>query len=279
MKWLRRHPAKKLIDRDDPAAFLSFAADVLRTSYSQRFQDLFGLWESDFALGGYFVEFGALNGRDFSNSYLMEQLGWRGVVAEPHPHYTEALLKNRRCTISTKCVADRTGDTVTFHMVQGRPALSTIEGFGTSDQRSHFREDYIAHEVETISLNDLLDDASAPDLIDFMSIDTEGSEVMILSAFDFARHPVRAISVEHNDAQRDELYALLTAQGYRRKWPELSGHDDWYVREDLELSDRHPARRDAFVAAAADVKPFKNRFNVREQMLTELRGGGERAKD
>jgi hypothetical protein len=112
-----------------------------------------------------------------------------------------------------------------------------------------------------------------------MSIDTEGSEVMILSAFDFARHPVRAISVEHNDAQRDELYALLTAQGYRRKWPELSGHDDWYVREDLELSDRHPARRDAFVAAAADVKPFKNRFNVREQMLTELRGGGERAKD
>jgi FkbM family methyltransferase len=272
MKWPRRHAARNLIDRDDPAAFLDFAADVLRSSYSQRFQDLFGLWESDFALGGYFVEFGALNGRDFSNSYLMEQLGWRGVVAEPHPHYTEALHKNRRCTISTKCVADRTGDTVTFHMVQGRPALSTIEGFGTSDQRSHFREDYIAHDVDTISLNDLLEDAAAPDLIDFLSIDTEGSEVMILGAFDFNRHPVRAISVEHNDAQREELYALLTSQGYRRKWPELSGHDDWYVREDLELPDRHPPRLDAFVEAVAGVKPFKNRYNVREKILTDLRG-------
>jgi FkbM family methyltransferase len=269
--WPRRRRAGTLIDRDDPDAFLDFAAAVLRSSYSQRFQDLFGLWESDFARRGYFVEFGALNGRDFSNSYLMEQLGWDGVIAEPHPNYTEAIHRNRTCTISTKCVADRTGDTVTFHLVQGRPALSTIEGFGTADERSHFREDYIAHEVETITLNDLLDDSSAPELIDFLSIDTEGSEVMILGAFDFARHPIRAISVEHNDAQRDELYTLLTAQGYRRKWPELSGHDDWYGREDLQLPDRHLDRLDAFVAALAGVKPFKNRLQVREQTLAELR--------
>jgi len=87
-------------------------------------------------------------------------------------------------------------------------------------------------QVSTVSLNDLRLQGSAPQRIDYMSIDTEGSELVILEAFDFDRWDVRSISVEHNwTPQRDELHALLTAQGYRRRWPELSRFDDWYVRD------------------------------------------------
>lgn len=267
--WRRQRPAR--LDPESPSDFLDFASAALRSSYGQRFQDLFGLWENGFARDGYFVEFGALSGLAFSNTYLLERIGWDGVVAEPHPAYEKRVRKNRTCHVSTKCVLDRTGDTVTFHAVQGRPALSTVEGFGTDDIRSKFREHYKSHDVETITLADLLDEAGAPRVVDFLSIDTEGSEVVILSAYDFESRPIRAISVEHNDRHRDELYELLTSRGFRRKFPELSGHDDWYVHTALELPARDSAQREELLAATAVVMPFEKQYEHRVQLLASLR--------
>ena len=82
-----------------------------------------------------------------------------------------------------------------------------------------------------MSLNDLLAHWDAPRRIDYPSIDTEGSELDILTAFDFDAWDVRLITVEHNHGpQRQGLIELLTAKGYRRKFKHLSGVDDWYVK-------------------------------------------------
>ncbi|HET7735556.1 MAG TPA: FkbM family methyltransferase [Nocardioidaceae bacterium] len=256
-------------ERDDKAAFLSFAAQLLPVSYAQRLQDLWALWESEAVGNGWFVEFGALNGRDFSNTYLLEQLGWSGVVAEPNPGYSDQVRRNRRCYVSTKCVFDKTGETVTFHAVKGRPALSTIEGFGTTDERSDFREEYVAHDVETITLEDLLIEAGAPAELDFLSIDTEGSELPILQAFDFDRFRFRCIAVEHNDVQREALYDLLTSKGYRRKWEDLSGHDDWYVHESAYPHWR-PIDVRALTGRLVDVDPFERMYDQRRDLVAEF---------
>jgi FkbM family methyltransferase len=258
------------VDREDREAFLAFAQLILPHSYSQRLQDLWALWESGFSTDGYFVEFGALNGRDFSNSYLAEQLGWTGVVAEPHPNYEKHIRAHRNCTISTKCVFDKTGELVEFHAVQGRPALSTVGGFGTDDSRSQLREEFVTHQVETITLADLLEEAHAPEVVDYLSIDTEGSELVILRAYDFAARPIRLITVEHNDAHRDELYDFLTSQGYRRKWPDLSGHDDWYVHESA-FPDWSAERLPRLLETAFRVEPFKNNYPVRERLVDDFR--------
>lgn len=261
------------IDRDDRDAFLDFASRLLPTSYSQRFQDIWALWETGLRRNGYFVEFGALNGKGFSNTYLLEQLGWNGVVAEPHPDYAEEIPKHRKCTISTKCVFDTTGDTVTFHAVKGRPALSSIEGFGGEDSRAHFREDYVAHDVETITLADLLTESGAPTEVDYLSIDTEGSELRILEAFDFDKFHIRCISVEHNDVQREALHDLLTSKGYRRKWDDMSGHDDWYVHESA-YPDWSAEGQTAVLEAAVQVEPFEPRYEDRRDLLTEMLPAG-----
>jgi len=254
-------------ERDDKEAFLGYAAQILPASYSQRLQDVWALWESGGAGKGWFVEFGALNGRDFSNTYLLEQLGWEGVVAEPNPSYAEQVHRNRRCHVSTKCVFDKTGETVTFHAVKGRPALSTIEGFGTTDERSDFREEYVSHDVETITLEDLLVEAGAPTELDFLSIDTEGSELPILQAFDFDRFRFRCIAVEHNEVQREALYELLTSKGYRRKWEDLSGHDDWYVHESAYPHWR-PVDLKALTGRLVDVEPFERMYDERRTLLS-----------
>lgn len=258
--------AARRVGANDRSAFLDFARRALPHSYAQRFQDLFALWQSGGACDGWFVEFGAVSGVGQSNTYLLERLGWDGVVAEPHPAHANDLRRNRVCAVSTKCVLDATGDTVKFHAVVDRPALSTVAGHGEDDMHADRRADHVEHRVETITLTDLLAEAGAPPVIDFLSIDTEGSELRILQAHDFSRYTFRCIVVEHNDVHRKALWDLLTSKGFRRLWPDLSGHDDWYV-----LPDAYPAwTRDGIEEAlglVAQVEPFAAGYDDRVRTM------------
>ena len=85
--------------------------------------------------------------------------------------------------------------------------------------------------VETISLVDLLKKYNAPKHIDYLSIDTEGSEFDILENFDFNTYSFSVITCEHNyTPMRDKIYDLLTSKGYERKLTEVSRWDDWYIK-------------------------------------------------
>src|SRR5436189_1252600 len=66
------------------AAFLSYAATNAHRSHAQLFQDLFVLETVKEKRDGFFVEFGATNGVDLSNTALLERdYGWKGILAEP----------------------------------------------------------------------------------------------------------------------------------------------------------------------------------------------------
>lgn len=246
--------------------FVRLCADLAPFSYGQNFQDIFALWANRMRREGWFVEFGALGGINVSNSYLLERLGWSGVVAEPHPGFRDQLTQNRRCHISTDCVWTTTGETVTFQAVKGRPALSTIAGLDYDDVQSRrgARDNCVLHEVPTISLLDLLRSCDAPPEIDFLSIDTEGSELPILTAFDFSAYRFGAIVVEHGySSQRDPIHVLLAGHGYVRVWTEVSDHDDWYV---------HASRWEAAPADPNDIAALTAHFAAAEPTS----GTGER---
>jgi FkbM family methyltransferase len=228
-----RYLKKSAAGKDDFQLFLATVSAHAPKSKGQLFQDLWAWWESDCRTGGYFIEFGAANGVHLSNTYFLEkEMGWNGILAEPHPDFQESVRKNRSCFISRKCVYSRSGETVSF-LAAKAGEYARIENIRPDDthEAKGLRTDGRKVEVETISLNDLLDEAKAPPEIDYMSVDTEGSEYEILSAFDFSRRSIRCISVEHNSSPaRKLLFDLLTANGYRRKWETFSAFDDWYVR-------------------------------------------------
>lgn len=82
-----------------------------------------------------------------------------------------------------------------------------------------------------MSLNDLLEQNNAPEVIDFISLDTEGSEFSILNGLDFDKYTFRVMSVEHNhEPQREDVHALLSSKGYTRVCQAVSRVDDWYVK-------------------------------------------------
>jgi FkbM family methyltransferase len=214
--------------------FMAFALPQARRSHAQLFQDLWVVWETGHLEGGCFVEFGACDGAFLSNSLLLERaFGWRGVVAEPNPVYHDALVANRDCVVDRRCVWSRSGQTVKFRAV-GEPEYSAMADVDPDDhhERSGRRDRFDLIEVETVSLADLLVEASLPKRIDYLSLDTEGSEFDILEAFDFDAFDVRLITVEHNyTKRRADIEALLVSKGFRRRFPGMTRWDDWYVSE------------------------------------------------
>lgn len=215
------------IGRDFPPGLL---AEYLPKSRSQIRQDLFVLGRLGFPRGGFFVEFGATDGVGLSNSYLLEtEFGWDGIVAEPARMWTNALRDNRLCAVDTRCVWSQSGKKLLFRETTVGE-LSTLDIFAASDSHAEARERGRAYEVETVSLLDLLVQHSAPEMIDYLSMDTEGSELEILESFDFSRYSFRVITVEHNfTSQRPKIRKLLERHGYARVHEEVSQIDDWYV--------------------------------------------------
>lgn len=200
-------------------------------SRSQLGQDLWILKKLNWIHNGYFVEFGATDGVLLNNTWLLEKhFGWDGICAEPNPKFLKNLKTNRNCNISEKCVFSTTNERVEFVLAD---AYGGIKDFGDDDSHKEKRDAYVNNgqtiEVETISLVDLLKKYNAPFEIDYLSIDTEGSEFEILNAFDWEAYSIKCITVEHNYTKiRQEIRDLLTTKGYiceEAKW------DDWYFKK------------------------------------------------
>lgn len=214
-----------------PESIHPILMDLASDSHSQLLQDLFVVSElGELRNRGTFIEFGATNGVDLSNSWLLEKkLGWLGVLAEPARCWHESLRKNRQSKIETQCVWSKTGETLTFNETD-QPELSSLSKYADGDIHSNDRISGKNYTVSTISLNDLFIKHQLPHCVDYLSIDTEGSEFEILEALDFKKFSFRVITCEHNYShRRDQIYNLLVRHGYKRKYTELSLFDDWYI--------------------------------------------------
>jgi FkbM family methyltransferase len=216
--------------------------DALPQSRAQLRQDLFALSELGFKRDGYFVEFGAASGVALSNTYLLErEYGWTGILAEPGRNWHRALTANRKCIVDFDCVWSVSGETLAFNESE-TGEFSTIDRFRRDGKHLLNRKAGDRYQVTTISLNDLLARYGAPSNIDYLSVDTEGSEYDILSHVDFSRYMFRVITCEHNfTGNRDKIHDLLTRHGYVRKLEPLSKFDDWYVAGEALRRERDPA--------------------------------------
>lgn len=213
-----------------PPALAGQTLALLKDSPAQLRQDLFVLTQLGFKQRGFFVEFGAADGFNLSNSWLLEKrFGWKGILSEPARCWHENIARHRSCHIDHRCVWRRTGDTLDFSEVA---EMSTVTGYGQDDAHYQLRQKAVKYPVSTISLMDLMAEYGAPPDPDYLSIDTEGTEFDILSHFDFARYPFKVVTCEHNfTPMRERLHELLTSAGYVRKCEKISQFDDWYVRE------------------------------------------------
>lgn len=204
--------------------------EAKKNSVSQLGQDVWVLERTGFKKNGFFVEFGATDGVLLSNSWMLEKFfDWQGICAEPNPDFYARLLKNRNCKVSNQYIGAITGEKIDFVLADVFGGSAEFIG---CDHHKEKREAYLKAgktiALDSISLNDFLVFHCAPKDIDYISIDTEGSEYSILKNFPFERWNVKLFTIEHNFTnQRDFIFSLMQKHGYIRT---ESQWDDWYEK-------------------------------------------------
>lgn len=195
-------------------------------SYSQLSQDLKVLDYYSYKKNGIFIEIGANDGITLSNTFLLEkEYGWTGLCIEPIPEKFELLKKNRSNSICIdKAVYNIGGIKVEFSDADLYSGITKHIDTHNIDGKNGKKII-----VETVNFNDLLNMYNFPSFIDYLSIDTEGTEYDILNSIDFNKYSFGIIHVEHNfvEPRRTEIRKLLIEKKYKyqgeNKW------DDIYV--------------------------------------------------
>jgi FkbM family methyltransferase len=175
---------------------------------------------------GYYVELGANDGRLSSNTLYYEQFrNWRGVLIEPAPNLYLECRKNRSAEnqiVCAACVAfDYKGDFVKIIYSNSMSVALNVEtdvadGMAHAELGRQFLQPWetvFSFGAVARTLSSILGEASAPHVIDFLSLDVEGSELEVLKGVDHEAFKFRYMLVECRDIER--LRSYLEPLGYR----------------------------------------------------------------
>jgi FkbM family methyltransferase len=170
---------------------------------------------------GFFVELGACDGIEYSNTLFFEkQLGWKGICIEPNDEYYSKLLKNRSSMNVNELAFSEAGHEVDFSCSEAASGI-VDENIGPFT-----RKDKLVKK-KTTTLGAILDACRAPSIMDYLSLDVEGQEYNILKTFPFDKYKFRCMTVEHNaphigNTQQMLIRNILESNGYRF----VKGNDD-----------------------------------------------------
>jgi len=230
-----------LIDKDKQLLidFIKFIKVNKKKIRSQLYQDIFASFVVNDKFNKSYLEFGATNGIDLSNTYILEnEFSWSGSLAEPDQNWIDDLRKNRpNSNIISKCIWSTSGKKLNFFS-SNTHVLSSLDDFKYSDINSmpgntaaRVKEGK-NYQVETISLNDVIFNYFDGKTPSYISIDTEGSEFEILNSFDFTKYQPIIFTIEHNftDLQK-KIDDLMKKNNYLRIFRDLTLFDAWYVHK------------------------------------------------
>ncbi|WP_026606526.1 FkbM family methyltransferase [Methylocapsa acidiphila] len=170
---------------------------------------------------GFFLEIGGGDGKYLSNTLILEaDFRWRGILAEPTGAF-EAMVRNRPHAICDRVAIAGTRKTVRLFEIMdkgqallnpdvaGANTLLSVIDEAKAEQPSDGIPDWAtitnSYLVETITLDDLLTKHNAPPIVDYFSLDVEGSEYDILENFPFNKWRFNCINVERPSMELNKL--------------------------------------------------------------------------
>ena len=164
---------------------------------------------------GFFVDVGCFHPKKYNNTWRLYKRGWRGINIDVDSIKVEGFNIVRRQDTNITCAVSDSAGEVTFYS-------SGFYSLGNSLD-SHFGEGkpgYMKKTVKSDTLTAIIDGTSYKNRqIDFLSVDVEGHDAVVLKSLDFDRYAPRMIAVEAHRALfteivETELYQFLMEKGY-----------------------------------------------------------------
>lgn len=180
---------------------------------------------------GFFLEIGAHHPEKLSNTYTLEAAaGWNGVSIEPFPVGDWSVRRSHLVQVAVGLDGGQCQFYAPGHELGGIKDYLCLERVQHEAPASEQKETV----VKTASIASILREAQpggkpVPKVIHYLSIDTEGSELDILTSFPFSTYKVLTMTVEHNlqEPRRTLMRQFLHSHGYA---VDVSvEHDDFFV--------------------------------------------------
>jgi FkbM family methyltransferase len=143
-----------------------------------------------------YIELGGYDGKTESNSRFFDVcLGWEGLLIEPNPTTYGKLLQNRphlhHVSYAASCSEEeaKANKTILFHAL---PFANAAQADVTNNYAQHEPKASVPCGPLKPVIQDLLGDH-----VDFMSLDVENVEHMVLSNIDFSKIQIDVMIVEN----------------------------------------------------------------------------------
>lgn len=179
---------------------------------------------------GFFVDLAANDAVHVSNTLMLERdFAWNGICIEPNTQYLYS-LSNRKCRVAAAAVGSPRDSNVKFAL---RNELGGIVG-NEFDNKDASKARSV--ELHTVPLGDLLKAMDAPKQMDYLSLDVEGAESIVMQNFPWDTYTFAVITVERPKA---DLVKKFQENGYKFVSSAYNTWDDQvWVSKDLADSDK-----------------------------------------
>ena len=153
----------------------------------------------------FFIDVGANDGITWSNSLTLEiNYNWKGICIEPHPVAFKKLIENRKCMCIDTAISDKNDET-SFMVIEGKAEMLSglLKDYCAQHKERIIQEttnngdNVYKKTVQTKTLQTIFTDNDI-NKVDYLSVDTEGSELSIISGIDFSKVNIELISLESN---------------------------------------------------------------------------------
>ncbi|MEM4655158.1 MAG: FkbM family methyltransferase [Thermosphaera sp.] len=220
---------KTIISKVIPAKFRERIKDFknlywdsyLIKSYSQEGEDLILLRVFENKAKGFYVDVGAHHPFRFSNTYLFYRKGWWGINIDAARDSIKLFKKFRPRDINLEIAISDKNEEMTYYVFD-EPALNTFDE-KLAEERVRATKYKIIDKIKirTKTLTEVLDRYMPEDQqIDFLTIDTEGSDIKVLLSLDWRRYKPDIVLIEVlnytylEDIYYSEIYNLMRKNGY-----------------------------------------------------------------
>ena len=190
--------------------------------------------------GGFFVELGAGDGIENSDTYTLEKyFGWDGICIEANKNLFKYLSRNRQSVCANVCV-DKKVNEVSFI---DNGYASGIIADDTDNSKNYnkaafniaaFKKHGKVKKIRTKMFCNVLVQCKSPAIIHYLSLDVEGAETRILCNFCFDRFMFLSMTIEQptkklNQILHDNDYVFV------KNMP-ISGkrEDSFYIHKSID---------------------------------------------
>ena len=191
-------------------------------SYSQCGEDVISnyIFQLRGILKPSYLDVGAFHPYYLSNTALFYSRGCRGVNVEPNPTQFALFTKERRADINLNVGIGAREEVLTFYWMDD-PTLSTFSKEEANALLRRGKKLSACVELPTVALDQVVKDHCSGRFPDFLTLDTEGLELDVLSTIDFTTSWPKVICVETAEyspsgvgVKRLDLMRFIESKGY-----------------------------------------------------------------